>query len=55
MTIISILPWLFALVGIVLYFAAKTAEIKEAGRLAYFAGMFVALLVTSHALTIRIP
>lgn len=48
MTIIAIVPLIVMLIGFVVYMAAANPKAAEAGRLAYFAGMLVALFVAAH-------
>lgn len=45
MTVISIVPLLVAVVGALVYALAANPKLSEMGRLAFFAGLFVTLLV----------
>lgn len=46
--IIAIVPLIVCVVGLLAYALASNTKIAEAGRLAYFAGLLVALLVVAH-------
>lgn len=43
MLIVSILPAVFAAVGVLLYLLSKRADVKEVGRIMFFCGLLVFL------------
>jgi hypothetical protein len=45
MTLIAIIPLLVCVVGLLVYVLASQAKVVELGRLAFFAGLLVSLLV----------
>jgi hypothetical protein len=54
MTVVILVPLLCTIVGLLLYALSANARVSEAGRLLYFAGVFVTLLaLQGHA--VRLP
>jgi hypothetical protein len=45
MTLVALVPVLAAVIGVLVYALASNAKVAELGRLTFFAGLFVALLV----------
>lgn len=50
MSIILLVPLLVCLLGVLVYALASNPKLVEIGRLAYFAGLLVTLLVTAQHL-----
>jgi len=48
MSVIAFLPLLVSVLGLLVYLIVTKAEIKEAGRLAYFAGLLVFLFSVAN-------
>lgn len=56
MTIVAFVPLLVAVVGVLVYALSTGAKLAEIGRLAYFAGLFVFLMVVAnHVIRIGAP
>ena len=47
------IPLIVAIVGLLMYVLASNAKVSEAGRIAFFAGLFVALLAIGGSAEVR--
>lgn len=47
MVIIATLPALFAVLGLVIWFVAKNPKVSEMGKLMFFAGLWVFLMLSN--------
>lgn len=52
--VIATVPWLFCLVGLVVYVVSSNAKVAELAKLAFFAGLLVALFALEHSGSVRV-
>jgi hypothetical protein len=56
MTVISFIPLLVCILGILVWVLATNAKLQEMGRLSFFAGLFVTLMTfATHVIRLGAP